>query len=318
MVKKITVLLLSIILLFPVGGFAFEIKDLSKYQSVAVKEFSESDSLYKKNTSTKTEISSAKGLVGVLGVGKVFYKTQYVYIGDRHIEIAGETTWYHIEPKSWFGRRKYNLYYRRNEVMEAGRAKDTLVIAKKSPDEIVLLLVGKDSPAEQELQQVLNLRTASKPEEPPAETSDKDWIRIYFTPGKDCENNIIAQIEKAGKIDIAVYAITNRAIVDAILAAKERGAKIRIITDRLQAAGKGSLVRELESAGLPVRTNVKHKIEHNKFAVFDDREIVSGSYNWTGAASDKNSENCLFFKQPKTKAFSERFEYLWDLYGGGQ
>jgi phosphatidylserine/phosphatidylglycerophosphate/cardiolipin synthase-like enzyme len=81
---------------------------------------------------------------------------------------------------------------------------------------------------------------------------------------------------------------------------------------------KGSLVGELESAELPVRTNIKHKIEHNKFAVFDDREIVSGSYNWTDTASNKNSKNCLFFKQPKTRAFSERFKYLWDLYGGGQ
>ena len=33
-------------------------------------------------------------------------------------------------------------------------------------------------------------------------------------------------------------------------------------------------------------TNKKHKIEHNKFAVFDDVHVVSGSYNWTTNASN--------------------------------
>jgi phosphatidylserine/phosphatidylglycerophosphate/cardiolipin synthase-like enzyme len=143
-------------------------------------------------------------------------------------------------------------------------------------------------------------------------------MQAYFTPSKDCENNIILRINEAKKIDIAVYSITNRAIARAILAARARGAKIRMVTDRLQAAGKGSLVGQLRAAGLPVRTNIKHKIEHNKFAVFDDAQVVSGSYNWTSAASDKNSENCVFFAQPDDKPFSERFQYLWDLYGGGQ
>jgi phosphatidylserine/phosphatidylglycerophosphate/cardiolipin synthase-like enzyme len=141
-------------------------------------------------------------------------------------------------------------------------------------------------------------------------------IEVYFTPGRDCENNIIQRMNAAQKIDIAVYAITNRRIVDAIIAASARGAEIRIITDRLQAAGKGSLVPELRGAGLSVRTNIKHKIEHNKFAIFDNAIIISGSYNWTSAASDKNSENCIFFPQPDGRPFGQRFQYLWELYDG--
>ena len=120
-------------------------------------------------------------------------------------------------------------------------------------------------------------------------------------------------MDQAHYVEIAVYSITNPAIVDSILAAKKRGAKIRVITDRSQAKIKGSLVDEIRAAGIPVVTNVKHKIEHNKFAVFDGRHIVSGSYNWTTNASKYNSENCLFFDQPN-KEYSHRFEYLWDMY----
>jgi len=138
-------------------------------------------------------------------------------------------------------------------------------------------------------------------------------LQVFFTPSKDCENNIIKAINSATTIDIAVYSITNPAIVDSILSAKKRGAQIRVITDRAQSKGKGSLVGKIRGAGIPVETNIKHKIEHNKFAVFDDKHIVSGSYNWTTNASKFNSENCLFFDQPDKK-YSERFEYLWNLY----
>ena len=138
-------------------------------------------------------------------------------------------------------------------------------------------------------------------------------IKIFFTPGIECENNIIDRINKSNKIDIAVYSITNPDITHAIIVAYKRGADIRVITDRTQSKGKNSLVDTIKKSGIPTLTNKKHKIEHNKFAVFDDNYVVSGSYNWTTNASMYNSENCIFFKQPN-KEFSHRFEQLWNIY----
>lgn len=138
-------------------------------------------------------------------------------------------------------------------------------------------------------------------------------IQVFFTPGTDCERNIIKKINKAKTIDIAVYSISNQNIVDSIITAKNNGTKIRVITDRTQAKVKGSLIDTLRSAGIPVLTNKKHKIEHNKFAVFDNIHIVSGSYNWTTNASMYNSENCIFFNQQNNE-FTNRFEQLWNLY----
>ena len=138
-------------------------------------------------------------------------------------------------------------------------------------------------------------------------------VKSFFTPGTDCETHIIAAIKRAAHIDIAVYSITHPDITDAIIDAHDRGANIRIVTDRMMAKNKGSLVGKIRNAGIPVLTNKKHKIEHNKFAVFDDVHVVSGSYNWTTNASKYNSENCVFFDQ-QNKEYSHRFEYLWDMY----
>ena len=138
-------------------------------------------------------------------------------------------------------------------------------------------------------------------------------IEIFFTPGPDCENNIIKRINESDKIDIAVYSITNPKITNAIIGAYKNGASIRIITDKIQAKGKNSLVADLKKVGIPVLTNKKHKIEHNKFAVFNDDMVVSGSYNWTTNATMYNSENCVFFEQAN-KEYTQRFQYLWGVY----
>lgn len=136
---------------------------------------------------------------------------------------------------------------------------------------------------------------------------------VYFAPGLECEEHIIAEINKANKIDIAVYSITSVPVAKSIVSAHRRGAKVRIVTDKTMAGNKYSLDEELAAAGIPVVIHKKHKIMHNKYAIFDGKMVVTGSYNWTKNATQSNSENCLFFQQPN-KEYSVHFEELWDLY----
>lgn len=141
------------------------------------------------------------------------------------------------------------------------------------------------------------------------------YAAVYFSPGPDCEDHIITEINRAQKIDIAVYSITNRKIADAIISAHLRGAKIRIVTDRTMAKNRHALNAELLAAGIPVLTHRQYRIEHNKFAIFDNRRIITGSYNWTRNASAHNSENCILFDM-LTGEYGRRFDYLWHMYGG--
>ena len=143
-------------------------------------------------------------------------------------------------------------------------------------------------------------------------------IKVYFSPSIDCEDNIIQSIKNSKKqIDIAVYSINNTRIVEAIKKSHDKGIKLRIITDRLQSTGKTSKIKELKDYGISVKINKKLRIEHNKFAIFDGTKIVTGSYNWTNAASQHNSENCLFIKNNKkqiVKDYQQQFEQLWEIY----
>lgn len=136
---------------------------------------------------------------------------------------------------------------------------------------------------------------------------------VYFTPSKDCENKIVSAITNSKKeIEVAVYSINNEKIVSALEAAHRNGVKIRVLTDSLQAAGKSSKILELADAGIDLRVHSVHKIMHNKFAVFDNTQAVSGSFNWTGAASNQNSENCILFTEANVlSSYKTQFEKLW-------
>jgi len=333
-IKKL--LFVLIICILPCGCLGFDVSKLADYQGVVVKTMVESDTLHKK-TSKKTEIRNGEALRKILGDEKVKFKTQYVYIGNKEISHLGATTWYHYTPKS-SNKKVYHLYYQKNDVMYEGNIGDTLVVAKKSDDEILLLIVQHNSPAEQELYGVLGMTAPEKQKKSwwkklwsssskeevaydidttasqMPQISAKSWARVYFTPGPECENNIVSGIDSAIKtIDVAVYSITNDKIVDSLIAAHNRGVKVRVISDRLQSSGRASLIGRIQDAGIPVVLNKKHKIMHNKFAIFDATDIETGSYNWTSSATQSNAENCMFFTQ-QDKVFSRQFKYLWDLY----
>ncbi len=136
---------------------------------------------------------------------------------------------------------------------------------------------------------------------------------VYFSPSSDCENRIVKAIQDSKKeIVIAVYSFNNHKIADSLREAKRRGVSIQILTDSTQASQKSSLALPLLNEGFNLKLHSKFKIEHNKFAVFDNGLVSTGSFNWTGPAARSNSENCLFLSEADVIIkYRERFSYLW-------
>ncbi len=159
----------------------------------------------------------------------------------------------------------------------------------------------------------------SKPE-PRNTMADQDVksssIAVYFSPDGGCEAHVVNLIRSANvSLDVAIYAINNDAIVNALKDAKKRCVKIRILIDRVQAAGVGNreTTLRLKSEGFDVRIHSKNKIQHNKFVVADGIRVETGSFNWTTPAEHSNEENCIFLDEPAiAKVYESRFnDYLW-------
>jgi len=136
----------------------------------------------------------------------------------------------------------------------------------------------------------------------------------YFSPGTTCIHEVIRQFHLARQAaDVCVFTITDDRITTAILEAHARGVAVRVLTDDEKSHDLGSDVDRLRAAGIPCKMDVGNAAHmHHKFALFDGRRLMTGSFNWTRSASEQNEENLIVTADPVlVAAFAGRFEMLW-------
>lgn len=144
-------------------------------------------------------------------------------------------------------------------------------------------------------------------------------IRIFFSPNGGATKEIAMQIDKAkNHIDIAIYSLTSEPIAEAIIRAKERQIKIRILMDKQQVGGRNSKYQYFLDNEIDVIRDIHTGLMHNKIAVIDGKILFTGSFNWTRSAEVRNEENLLEFidEAEIIEIYQERLNYLWEFNGG--
>ena len=136
---------------------------------------------------------------------------------------------------------------------------------------------------------------------------------VYFSLYDDPEAIIIKNIDGAEEfIGIAMYTFTDVEIAQAILEARDRVIDIKIFLDRSQVKAKNSRSRYFVQNGIEVRTSSNNYIMHNKFAIIDGKIVITGSYNWTFSANNRNDENLMVIDDPELiEIFQNQFVNLW-------
>jgi phosphatidylserine/phosphatidylglycerophosphate/cardiolipin synthase-like enzyme len=147
----------------------------------------------------------------------------------------------------------------------------------------------------------------------PAPVPQLAHAEVFFSPGTECLEAILNLINHAAhRLDICVFTISDDRIAEALLAAHQRGATVRLLTDNHKLHDQGSDIKPLQIAGLPVRIDKTPNHMHHKFAVADNRVVLTGSYNWTRSAALANLENLLVTDDATVvQRYSAEFERLW-------
>jgi phosphatidylserine/phosphatidylglycerophosphate/cardiolipin synthase-like enzyme len=118
-------------------------------------------------------------------------------------------------------------------------------------------------------------------------------VRVYYNHDTEANKRVVETIQNARTfVYFAVYTFTKTDIKDALLGAKHRGLDVRGLTDKDQLTkidAQTKIVKELREAGIPVAVQDHLGIMHLK-TVVTDNGYVSGSYNWTAAATNLNDE----------------------------
>ncbi|MGE5437225.1 MAG: phospholipase D-like domain-containing protein [Syntrophothermus sp.] len=135
------------------------------------------------------------------------------------------------------------------------------------------------------------------------------------------ENKLIERINSARySIDLALYSFFGMPYVaDAIVLAKNRGVKVRVVYDYRDGNVPQNSMQTLLNAGIKMsrRPNI-NGIMHNKFFVIDARDTIpSNDWVWTGSWNVTSTElgwknNVVEINDPAlAQAYTKEFEEMW-------
>lgn len=133
---------------------------------------------------------------------------------------------------------------------------------------------------------------------PPAHPADitltNTHTQVYFSPDGGCTEAIIKEIGKARReILVQAYSFTSAPIAKALLGAQHRGVMVIAILDKSQRKERYTSATFLANSAIPTYIDDIHAIAHNKVMVIDGATVITGSFNFTKAAEERNAENLL-------------------------
>jgi phosphatidylserine/phosphatidylglycerophosphate/cardiolipin synthase-like enzyme len=151
---------------------------------------------------------------------------------------------------------------------------------------------------------------------PSASTSNRSFtpegVTVCFTPGGNCTEQIVNALADAKRtILVQAYSFTSALIAKALLDAHKRGVQVQVILDKSQRSDKYSSADFLANQGVPVVIDANHAIAHNKIIIIDGETVLTGSFNFTKAAQQKNAENLLIIRDP---ALAAQYTQNWDAH----
>ena len=165
-------------------------------------------------------------------------------------------------------------------------------------------------------------------------------VDVLFAPHRKGDLNhglnwIEEQLDEARtSIDMALFVFTAQQLADALQGGVNAGLQIRLIADPSFASRSFSEVLDLLGVGLPDRNCKLEKDNqpfnkglkgvgtprlargdklHHKFAVIDNKKVITGSFNWSPSAAHTNDETLLVIHSPQlAKHFTREMDRLWD------
>jgi phosphatidylserine/phosphatidylglycerophosphate/cardiolipin synthase-like enzyme len=126
---------------------------------------------------------------------------------------------------------------------------------------------------------------------------------VYFSPKGGATEAIVREINAArSEILVQAYSFTSKPIAKALVDARKRGIRIEAVLDKSQRREKYTSADFVAHAGIQTYIDAQHAIAHNKIIIIDRSTLITGSFNFTKAAEEKNAENLLILKGNKTLA----------------
>ncbi|ORM61615.1 phospholipase D family protein [Pantoea rodasii] len=142
-------------------------------------------------------------------------------------------------------------------------------------------------------------------------------IDVGFSPEGTAQQLVLRTLDDAREsIRLMGYSFTSPEVIKSLVAAKRRGADVRVVVDDKGNRSKASqaAMNVVVNAGIPLRTNDQYKIMHDKVIITDGQNVELGSFNYTRSAAESNSENAVVVRGVLSLAQSylAHWQSRWD------
>lgn len=138
-------------------------------------------------------------------------------------------------------------------------------------------------------------------------------VENYFCPEDDCENKVIQTLKTAeDSIYFMIFTFTSDKIGYTLKEKHKQGINIKGVIEKRQASGKYSEFNYLKKSGIDVIKDSNPKTMHHKVFIIDNTTTITGSYNPTRSATEKNDENILIIHDKEiARSYLDEFNRIW-------
>lgn len=134
-------------------------------------------------------------------------------------------------------------------------------------------------------------------------------IQVYFSPRGGATEAVVNALDRStNSVLVQAYSFTSAPIAKALVDAHRRGVQVQVILDQSQRSEKYSEADFLQNNEIPTLIDGQHAIAHNKIIIVDDYLVLTGSFNFTKAAEERNAENLLLINDASlAKKYAENW-----------
>lgn len=118
-------------------------------------------------------------------------------------------------------------------------------------------------------------------------------------------------------LDVAIYEIDYQPYAEALIAAHQRGVRVRVVTDSDYLSEEP--MQAIRNAGIPVVADERDPFMHNKFVVIDNARVWTGSMNFTFSDAYRNNNGMLLIHSTRlAENYTAQFEQMFTRRDFGQ
>lgn len=159
---------------------------------------------------------------------------------------------------------------------------------------------------------------AEKGSEAPGSQREGSQPQIHYAPRENLESLDAREIGRAQlSIDMAAYVLSDRQVIEALIAAAERGVVVRLYFDKSQFVEHGPtrggpIEALLAHPNVVARVKGEGVLMHLKAYAVDGEVLRTGSGNFSKSGLASQDNDAIFITDPAVvDAFEANFERIW-------